>query len=104
MDGDARDPLLATQYCRVNARLDKGNGVWIFKPVPVMQKIDKLTEMRETALGLRRADKRLALLPTLGALHSGHASLIRLARENADIVIVSAFVNPLQFGPSEDLV
>lgn len=69
-----------------------------------MQKIDKLEVMRETALTLRREGKRLALLPTLGALHAGHASLIRVARDHADIVIVSAFVNPLQFGPSEDLV
>jgi pantoate--beta-alanine ligase len=104
MDGDARYPLLATHYSRANARLDKGNGLWIFKPVPVMQKIDKLTEMRETAIKLRQEGKRLAFLPTLGALHAGHISLIRLARENADIVVVSAFVNPLQFGPSEDLV
>ena len=69
-----------------------------------MQKIDKLAAMRETAVALRREDKRLVYLPTLGALHAGHASLIRLARQNGDIVIVSAFVNPLQFGPSEDLV
>jgi len=69
-----------------------------------MQKIEKPEAMRETAVTLRREGKRLAFLPTLGALHAGHASLIRLAREQADIVIVSAFVNPLQFGPSEDFV
>ena len=69
-----------------------------------MQKIEKPDAMRETAAGLRREGKRVALLPTLGALHAGHASLIRLAREHADVVVVSVFVNPLQFGPSEDLV
>ncbi len=69
-----------------------------------MQKIDKLAAMRETAVALRREDKRLVFVPTLGALHTGHVSLMRLARQNGDIVIVSAFVNPLQFGPSEDLV
>jgi pantoate--beta-alanine ligase len=68
-----------------------------------MQKIEKISAMREAASALRQAGKRIAFVPTMGALHAGHASLIRLAREKADVVIVSAFVNPLQFGPSEDL-
>lgn len=67
-----------------------------------MQKIEKLAEMRAAAVKLRGEGKRLAFLPTLGALHAGHASLIKVARENADVVILSTFVNPLQFGPSED--
>ena len=69
-----------------------------------MQKIDKISAMREAAAAFRSAGKRIAFVPTLGALHVGHASLIRLARQQADVVIVSAFVNPLQFGPSEDFV
>lgn len=68
-----------------------------------MQKIDNISAMRAAADALRREGRRLALVPTLGALHAGHASLIRLARDKGAVVIVSAFVNPLQFGPSEDL-
>jgi pantoate--beta-alanine ligase len=68
-----------------------------------MQKIDKISAMRESAAALRQSGRRIALLPTLGALHAGHASLIRLAGEKGDAVVVSTFVNPLQFGPSEDL-
>lgn len=68
-----------------------------------MQKIDTITEMRAAADELRAAGRKVALLPTLGALHAGHASLIRLAREPDCAVVVSAFVNPLQFGANEDL-
>lgn len=68
-----------------------------------MQKHDKIGAVRETVRALKQGGKRIALVPTMGALHAGHASLIRLAREKADAVVVSLFVNPLQFGPSEDL-
>jgi pantoate--beta-alanine ligase len=55
--------------------------------------------MSDTARG---DDKRITLVPTMGFLHAGHASLIRRARRDGDVVVVSLFVNPTQFGPKED--
>jgi len=68
-----------------------------------MQKHDKISAMLDAVRALKADGKRIAYVPTLGALHAGHVSLMRLAREKADVVVVSVFVNPLQFGPSEDL-
>ena len=59
--------------------------------------------MRARALDLRRDGLRLAVVPTMGYLHDGHLSLLRRARAAADVVILTIFVNPTQFGPSEDL-
>lgn len=58
--------------------------------------------LRRTLDGLRARKARVALIPTMGALHDGHLSLVRLARKRAEKVVVSIFVNPTQFAPTED--
>ncbi|MGQ9663562.1 MAG: pantoate--beta-alanine ligase [Kiritimatiellia bacterium] len=68
-----------------------------------MRVIRSAAEMQKTALQARREGKSIGFVPTMGCLHEGHISLIRRARAEADLVVVSIFVNPLQFGPREDL-
>ena len=67
-----------------------------------MQLIKDIHEMQAMAEETRRSGKKIALVPTMGALHEGHLSLMDYGREKADLLVVSIFVNPIQFGPKED--
>src|SRR5271154_7262079 len=67
-----------------------------------MQILTKVAEMQSVCLKYRSSGVVLGFVPTMGALHEGHLSLVRRARTECGVVVASIFVNPLQFGPGED--
>jgi pantoate--beta-alanine ligase len=67
-----------------------------------METIVRTADLRARVRSWRAAGERIAFVPTMGNLHAGHGSLVKAARERASRVVVSVFVNPLQFGPNED--
>jgi pantoate--beta-alanine ligase len=68
-----------------------------------VERISSIREMQKRATELRLEGKKIGFVPTMGYLHKGHLSLVEAVKNTCDVIVMSIFVNPIQFGPNEDL-